>query len=59
MDNSDVNLHDVSVEHQCVKCKEYEVDAQAYEILLLVITFIGPIIGILIGLFAGKKLIGK
>jgi len=59
MDKNDVILHGASAEQQCARCKEYEVDQGAYEILVLVSTFIGPIIGILIGLFAAKKLIGK
>ncbi|MCL2856521.1 MAG: hypothetical protein FWE19_02185 [Oscillospiraceae bacterium] len=59
MDNNIVSLHDSPVEQQCAKCKGYEEDVEAYEILLLGIAFIGPIIGILIGLFAGKKLLSK
>ena len=59
MDNTDVILHEDLAEQQCARCKEYETDQQAYEIILLAITFIGPIIGILIGLFAGKRIIGK
>ena len=59
MDNDSIILHDTPVEQQCAKCKEYEEDIGAYEILLLGLAFIGPIIGIIIGLFAGKKLLGK
>ena len=51
--------HDVSIEQQCAKCKEYESDEEAYGIALLVLAFIGPVVGILIGLFAGKKLLSK
>jgi len=58
MDNI-VNLHDVYEEQQCAKCAEFEAEIDAYQILLLIITSIGPIIGILIGLFAAKKLLGK
>jgi len=46
-------------EQQCDRCKEYEIDVGAYEILLLALAFIGPIVGMLIGLFAGKKLLSK
>ncbi|MCL2397025.1 MAG: hypothetical protein FWC93_03070 [Defluviitaleaceae bacterium] len=56
MDNINVDSHDISVEQQCTKCKEHEADIEAYQILLLIITFIGPIIGILVGLFARRKL---
>jgi len=58
MDNN-VNLQDAPVNQQCTKCKEYEEDIGVYEVLLLALTFIGPIIGILIGLFAGKKLLDR
>jgi len=58
MDNNNVDLYD-DAEQQCAKCKEYETDVAAYEIILLIIAFIGPIIGILIGLFVGKKLLEK
>ncbi|MCL2579040.1 MAG: hypothetical protein FWE32_03305 [Oscillospiraceae bacterium] len=43
----------------CERCREYESDVQAYEILVLVLAFIGPVIGILIGLFAAKKLLSE
>ena len=59
MDGNCINLHGTPVEHQCAKCKEYEEDVEGYEILLLALAFIGPIVGILIGLFAGKKLMSK
>ena len=59
MDSNNVNFNNSTVEQQCARCKEYEEDVQAYEVILLAITFIGPIIGILIGLFAGKKLMSK
>jgi len=58
MDSNHINSHETPVQ-QCAKCKEYEEDVGIYEILLLALAFIGPIIGILIGLFAGKKLMGK
>lgn len=58
MDNN-VILHDICEEQQCVKCAEYKAEVEEYQILLLIVTFIGPIIGILIGLFAAKKLLGK
>ena len=53
------NPNNATVEQQCTKCKEYEIEVGEYQILLLAITFIGPIIGLLIGLFTGKKLLGK
>jgi hypothetical protein len=59
----DNNLNEVetvapaSAEVQCARCKEYASDIEIYEVILLVLAFLGPIIGILIGLFAGKKLI--
>jgi len=59
MDSNDVSLYDISEEQQCAKCKEYEEDVEAYGVSLLVMAFIGPIIGILIGLFAAKKLLSK
>ena len=59
MESYDTNLHDAAIEQQCTKCKEYESNEEAYGIALLVLAFIGPIIGILIGLFAGKKLLDK
>jgi len=59
MENNNPNPNNATIEPQCAKCKEYEIEVGEYQILLLAITFIGPIIGMLIGLFAGKKLIGK
>ena len=59
MDNNNSNLYDIPAENQCIKCKTYETDIEAYEILLLAISFIGPIIGMLIGLFAAKRFISK
>ena len=55
MENKDV----APVEQLCAKCKEYESNEEAYGVALLVLAFIGPIVGILIGLFAGKKLLNK
>ena len=43
-------------EKPCIKCIEKDDDMQIVAIFLLVVLFIGPIIGMLIGLFAGKKL---
>ena len=59
MDSNDVNLDKIPAQQQCAKCKEHEEEIDAYGALLLVLAFIGPIVGILIGLFAGKKLMGK
>ena len=59
MNNNIENLYDETAEQQCAKCKEHENDVAAYEIFLLVIAFIGPIIGMLIGLFAGKRILDK
>ena len=56
MDNDNVNLQEVS---ECPKCKEYADEVDAYGIALVALAFIGPIVGILIGLFARKKLISK
>ena len=56
-------MDSISVERQeppvCERCKEYAEDQGSYEILITALAFIGPIVGILIGLFAGKKLLGK
>ena len=59
MNSDNDNLHDTPAAQRCADCEAYEYDVQVYEILVLALAFIGPIIGILIGLFAGKKLIGK
>ena len=59
MDSNNINPHEATAEQQCTKCKEYEVEVDAYGTLLLVISFIGPIVGMLIGLFACKKLLDK
>jgi len=56
MDNNDTTLQEAPV---CAKCKEHEMDVAAYEALVLGLAFTGPIVGMLIGLFAGKKLLGK
>ena len=58
MDSENLNLHDAPAQ-QCAKCKEYGEEIDAYGTLLLILAFIGPIVGMLIGLFAGKKLMGK
>ena len=59
MDDNNVILNDILEEQQCVKCKQYEVDVEEYGAALVILAFIGPIIGILIGLFAAKKILGK
>ena len=43
------SLHDVPVEPQCAGCKEYEAEVDAYGVMMLVIAFVGPIIGMLSG----------
>jgi len=40
----------------CNRCQEQNEYTEGLEILLKVVIFTGPIIGILIGLFAAKKL---
>ncbi|MCL2565935.1 MAG: hypothetical protein FWE24_09045 [Defluviitaleaceae bacterium] len=59
MDNNGVSLQDTSMEHQCEKCKEYQNEVEIFEVALLVLAFLGPIIGMLIGMFAVKKLLRK
>jgi len=59
MDDNNVKLQEAPVERQCAKCKEYEEEVDVYGTILLALAFIGPIVGILIGLFAGKKLLSK
>ena len=56
MDDNNVILHGTSVEQECDKCKEHEGTIEQIAIFLLAALFIGPIIGMLVGLFAGKKL---
>ena len=57
MDNQNA-IDNIEVQ-QCPKCKEQESEMQIVGIALVVVLFVGPIIGILIGLFAGKKLLSK
>ena len=59
MNSNNLTPSNTTTEQQCTKCKEYEIEIGEYQILLLAITFVGPIIGLLIGLFTGKKLLGK
>ena len=59
MENIEEIMHDEQEKQQCEKCKELATEIEEYQILLLAATFIGPIIGMLIGLFAGKKLLKK
>jgi|GEM_PF-1296919 len=59
MDNDNTNLYDAPIEQQCANCLEYQDNEDAYGVALLILAFIGPIIGILIGLFTAKKLIEK
>jgi len=62
MDNENLILPDASVcinDVECAKCKEYQDESEIYGAFALGLAFIGPIIGILIGLFAGKKLMNK
>jgi len=62
MDNENVNLQEDSVSQQCAKCKEYEANEESLGIALAIvafIAFIGPIIGMLIGMFASKKLLER
>ncbi|MCL2362530.1 MAG: hypothetical protein FWC73_12060 [Defluviitaleaceae bacterium] len=57
MDNKNVNLQDEQAVQQCGKCIEYAANEQVYGVFILAMTFIGPIIGMLIGFFVGKKLL--
>ena len=59
MDSNNVNLQDALVNLECAKCKEHEAAMEEMGAALLILAFVGPIIGILIGLFAGKKLLNK
>jgi len=56
MDSENVIAHDTA---ECAKCKEHANDVEIYGAFALGLAFIGPIIGILIGLFVGKKLLNK
>lgn len=42
----------------CEKCAAYEENETALGIVILILAFIGPIIGMLAGMFAAKKLFG-
>ena len=53
------NVNDVIAEQQCPKCVEKDSEMQIVGIALAVVLFVVPIIGILIGLFAGKRLLSK
>ena len=55
MDNENLNV----IPQPCAKCAEYQEEEAAYEIAIVALSFIGPIIGILIGLFAAKKLFSR
>jgi len=61
MDNENKVLQeDIQQDAQpCAKCAEYKENEEALEIGLVILAFIGPIIGILIGLFAAKKLLSR
>ena len=56
MENENVILHDTPEEQLCTKCKEHEAEVYEIALVLMIALFIGPIIGMLIGLFTGKKL---
>ena len=56
---ADMQEQDAPEEQQCARCKEHEEDQAGYEFMIIALALIGPILGILIGMFAGKKLIGK
>lgn len=45
------------MEPKCARCAEYEENVGALEILVMAFAFIGPIVGMLIGLRAAKKLL--
>ncbi|MCL2199461.1 MAG: hypothetical protein FWB80_11100 [Defluviitaleaceae bacterium] len=48
----------LSTENQCDNCVKIQEEMKEYEIavlFLLIVSFIGPIIGIMLGLFAGRK----
>jgi len=52
MNDDNTNLQEAA---ECAGCKEYEIAVG----VLAILSFIGPIIGILIGLFVGKRLMAK
>jgi len=56
MDNHDLDLKDIP---ECAKCKEYVAEVEILEIASLLMAFIGLSIGILVGLFVGKRLLSK
>jgi len=56
MDNHDLDLQEVP---ECVKCKEHAAEIEVFEIASLLMAFIGLSIGILVGLFVGKRLLSK
>ena len=46
----------LSQEPTCAKCQQHEADLHQVAILFMAVLFIAPIIGMVVGLFAGKKL---
>ena len=56
MENHDLDLRDTP---ECTKCSVHEAEIEAFEIASLLFAFIGISVGILIGLFVGKKLLNK
>ena len=56
MENHDLDLQDIP---ECVKCEEHAAEIEVFEVASLLFAFIGLSLGILIGLFVGKKLLNK
>jgi len=50
-------LTEIIEKDTCNRCQEHVENIGALEALLMLVTFTGPIIGMLIGLFAAKKLL--
>lgn len=56
MDNHDLDLQNTP---ECAKCGEHAAEIEVLEIASLLMAFIGLSIGILVGLFVGKRLLIK
>ena len=58
MDN-EMLIADKTYEQKCADCKKYEENIDEMGIIIMILAFIGPIIGMLIGIRAAKKLIER
>jgi len=56
MENHDLELQDIP---ECANCAEHTAEIEVLEIASLLFASIGLCLGILIGLFVGKKLLSK